>query len=435
MADPKYETQAVTGGDDTPSPRRSGRRNFVSTAAALGAAALALPSRAKADALNVAVLPPDIPPWTTQQGTPILTPPYGVPSAFEKKVVRHPHSRGVFRSEASSVTPLQDLHGVITPAGLHFERYHAGVPQIDPTLHRLIVHGQVERPLVFTMQDLLRFPSVSRTYFLECSGNTPGWTKGNPNATVADTHGLLSCSEWTGIPLAALLTEVGVLSSAHWVLAEGADAAAMTRSFPIEKAFDDALLAYAQNGEMLRPEQGYPLRLFLPGFEGNMSVKWLRRLKLGDEPFESREETSKYTDLMQDGRARQFTFVMEAKSVITSPSGGQHLDGPGFYEIRGIAWSGRGRITHAEISTDGGRSWKNAQLQEPVLAKCLTRFTLPWHWDGKPAVLQSRVRDETGYWQPTHAELVAARGLNSGYHYNGIHSWNVGADGAVTNDG
>ncbi len=285
------------------------------------------------------------------------------------------------------------------------------------------------------MQDLLRFPSISRTYFLECSGNTPGWTKGNPNATVADTHGLLSCSEWTGIPLAAVLAEVGAQSGARWVLAEGADAAAMTRSFPIEKAFDDALLAYAQNGEMLRPEQGYPLRLFLPGFEGNMSVKWLRRLKLGDAPFETREETSKYTDLMPDGRARQFTFVMEAKSVITSPPAGSISTVRGFYEIRGIAWSGRGRITHAEISTDGGRSWKNAQLQEPVLAKCLTRFTLPWHWDGKPAVLQSRVRDETGYWQPTHAELVAARGLNSGYHYNGIHSWNVGADGAVTNDG
>lgn len=411
-----------------PAPKNQGRRHFVSTAAALGAAALASPARAHA--------PPDadLPPWTTRQGAPVLSPSYGVPSNFEKNIVRHPHSHGTFPTAASSVTPLQDLHGIITPSGLHFERHHAGVPTIDPAQHRLLVHGLVDRPLIFSMQDLLRFPSVSRTYFLECSGNTPGWAKGTPNATVADTHGLLSCSEWTGIPLAAILAEAGAQDRARWILAEGADAAAMTRSFPIEKALDDALLAYGQNGEMLRPEQGYPLRLFLPGFEGNMSVKWLRRLKLGDAPFETREETSRYTDLMPDGRARQFTFVMEAKSVITFPSGGQNLNGPGFYEIRGIAWSGRGRITHVEISTDGGFSWQSAKLQAPVLKKCLTRFTVPWHWNGAPAVLQSRARDDTGYWQPTHADLVAARGLNSGYHYNGIHGWRVGADGAVTND-
>jgi sulfane dehydrogenase subunit SoxC len=415
-------------------PKSQGRRAFAAKAAALGAAALVTPtSRAHAVMPPPSTTPPNLPPWTTRQGAPVLASPYGIPSAFEKNVIRRPHSRGAFPTEASSVTPLQDLHGIITPSGLHYERHHAGVPAINPDEHRLLVHGLVDRPLIFTMNDLLRFPSITRTYFLECSGNTPGWTKSNPKTTVQDTHGLISCSEWTGLPLSAILAEAGAQNRASWVLAEGADAAAMTRSFPIAKALDDALLAYAQNGEMLRPEQGYPLRLFLPGFEGNMSVKWLRRLKLGDAPFETREETSKYTDLMPDGLARQFNFVMEAKSVITFPSGGQQLSGLGFYEIRGIAWSGRGRITQVEVSVDNGTTWMNANLQEPVLSKCLTRFTVPWHWNGQPAVLQSRARDDTGYWQPTRAALIAAYGTNYGYHYNGIHSWGVGPDGAVSN--
>jgi sulfane dehydrogenase subunit SoxC len=244
---------------------------------------------------------------------------------------------------------------------------------------------------------------------------------------------LLSCCEWTGILLSTLLAEVGVQNAARWILAEGSDAAAMTRSIPIDKAWDDAILAYAQNGERLRPEQGYPLRLFLPGFEGNMSVKWLRRLKLGDQPFESREETSKYTDLMPDGKARQFTFVMEAKSVITRPAGGQQLRGLGFHEIAGLAWSGRGRIHRVDVSTDGGASWRSAALQEPVLPKCLTRFRLPWNWDGGPALLQSRAVDETGYVQPPRAALVDVRGVNSGYHFNGIQSWQISLDGAISN--
>ncbi len=415
-------------------PKRQGRRALASKAAALGAAALVTPiSRAYAAVPPSSSLPPNLPPWTTLQGAPVLASPYGIPSQFEKNVIRRPHSRGAFPQAASSVTPLQDLHGIITPAGLHYERHHAGVPTINPDQHRLLVHGLVDRPFIFTMNDLLRFPSITRTYFLECSGNTPGYGKSNPKATVQDTHGLMSCSEWTGIPLSAVLAEVGAQNNARWVLAEGADASAMTRSIPIAKAFDDALLAYAQNGERLRPEQGYPLRLFLPGFEGNMSVKWLRRLKLGDAPFETREETSRYTELTPDGRARQFNFVMEAKSVITFPSGGQKLSGLGFYEIRGIAWSGRGRITQVEVSVDNGETWMNANLQEPVLSKCLTLFTLPWHWNGQPAILQSRARDDTGYWQPTHAELIATRGTNYGYHYNGIHSWTVGSDGAVSN--
>jgi sulfane dehydrogenase subunit SoxC len=241
------------------------------------------------------------------------------------------------------------------------------------------------------------------------------------------------CCEWTGVPLATLLAETGVRREAGWVLAEGADAAAMARSVPIAKALDDALVVYGQNGERLRPEQGYPLRLLLPGFEGNMNVKWLRRLKVGEQPWETREETSKYTDLMPDGRARQFTFVMEAKSVITRPSGGQRLTGgPGFYEISGLAWSGRGKIDKVEVSTDGGQTWSAAQLQQPVLSKALVRFRAPWRWPGGPALLQSRAVDETGYVQPRHAELVDARGLNSYYHYNAIQTWRVAPDGKVS---
>ena len=353
--------------------------------------------------------------------------PYGVPSSFERGVVRTGGGGTV------SLTPWQDLAGSVTPNGLHYERHHAGVPTIDPATHRLMIHGMVERPLVLTMDDILRLPSVSRMHFLECAGNSQGWDGEDPHTSVQDTHGLMSCAEWTGVPLAALLGDVGVRPGAAWILAEGADAAGMTRSVPVAKAMDDAILAYAQNGERLRPEQGYPLRLFLPGYEGNMSVKWLRRLKLGDKPFETREETSKYTDLMPDGSARQFTFVMEAKSVITAPSGGQRLTRHGFREITGIAWSGRGLVTQVEVSVDGGAHWQTAALQTPVLSKCVTRFRLPWHWEGAPAVLMSRATDETGYVQPTRAALVAARGHQSFYHFNAIQPWRVDAHGIVTN--
>ena len=291
-----------------------------------------------------------------------MSPPYGRPSRFEANVVRR-YRQGLpeppTRLSSFSLTPLQDLSGIITPNGLHYERHHAGTPTIDPLEHRLIVHGMVEKPMIFAMEDLRRFPSVSRVCFLECSGNTQNWGAPKPELTVQDTHGLLSCCEWTGVPLATILAEAGVKPEAKWMLAEGADAAAMTRSIPIEKALDDALLAYAQNGERLRPEQGYPLRLLLPGYEGNANVKWLRRLKLGAEPFQTREETSKYTMLMPDGVARQFNFVMEAKSVITFPSGGQRLGSPGFYEISGLAWSGHGQ----------GRAGRGDDRRRRVLAR------------------------------------------------------------------
>jgi Sulfite oxidase and related enzymes len=350
---------------------------------------------------------------------------YGQRSAFEQ-AVRIP------RSWWASLTPLQDSYGIVTPSALHFERHHNGVPIIDPERHRLMIHGMVEQPWAFTMEDLKRFPAVSRLAFIECSGNSAIEWRAPTGHTVQQTHGLTSTSEWTGVALKTVLREVGVKSDASWMLAEGRDAAAMTRSLPLAALLEEALLCYAQNGEPLRPEQGYPLRLLLPGWEGNTCIKWLRRLKLGAAPFMTREETSQYTDLMPDGTARQFTMVMEAKSVITSPSGGQRIH-PGFIDIRGFAWSGRGRIVQVEVSTDGGRSWQQTELQEPILSKCHTRFRLPWRWNGEAVILQSRCLDETGYLQPSRVALVAVRGMNSVYHYNAIQSWNVAADGQVTN--
>jgi sulfane dehydrogenase subunit SoxC len=403
------------------------RRRVLKGAALLAGGAAA----GRAASQPTSNLPPNVPEWMKTQGAPVLTPPYGLPSPFEKDVVRIQRTKTPTETAATTLTPLQDLTGIITPNGLHFERDHGGVPAIDPAQHRLMVHGLVERPLIFTMDELMRFPSVSRLHFIECSGNG-SYEVLAPDTTAQVSRGLISCCEWTGVLLSTVLNEAGVKPSAAWILAEGADAAAVTRSVPIEKAMDDAILAYAQNGERLRPEQGYPLRLLLPGFEGNMNIKWLRRVKVGDQPFQTREETSKYSDLMPDGTARQFTFVMEANSIITFPSGGQKLHGPGFYEISGLAWSGRGAITGVEVSTDGGHTWRRAALQEPVLTKCLTRFRLPWTWDGAPALIMSRSIDETRYVQPSRAELVAVRGVNSYYHYNAIQPWQVAGDGSVT---
>jgi len=376
-------------------------------------------------------LPPNVPEWMKTPGDPMGSQPYGTPSRFEKDVIKNiPKDLPQYLS-ASGRTPLQDLDGIITPNGLFYERHHGGVPTIDPAEHRLMLHGLVDKPLIFTMDEIRRFPSESHIYFLECSGN-PDYEKPY-GKTASDLVGLLSCAEWTGVSLRLVLQEAGLKAGAKWVVAEGADAAALTRSVPIEKCLDDAMLVYSQNGERLRPQQGYPLRLLLPGFEGNMNVKWLRRLRVAAEPTYSREETSKYTDLMPDGSAREFTFYMEAKSIITRPSGGQRLIAPGFQEISGIAGSGRGKIKRVDVSVDDGRSWQSAELQEPVLMRALTRFRLPWRWDGRPAVIQSRAIDETGYVQPTLAELLAVRGENYYYHNNAIWPWRIAADGEVTN--
>jgi len=334
------------------------------------------------------------------------------------------------RSGAASGTPHQDLCGTITPADLHFERHHAGVPEIDPKTYSLLIHGMVERPMVFTLADLKRFPAVSRVHFLECSGNFGGRT-GSAELTPQQLAGLTSTSEWTGVALATLFREVGARPQAKWFLAEGQDAALLTRSIPVAKAYDDALIAYGQNGEAIRPEQGYPARLFLPGWEGNASVKWLRRIELSDHPFMTREETSKYTDPMADGTARIFSFLMDARSLITYPAYPVTIS-RGWVEINGIAWTGSGKIARVDVSTDGGTTWSQAKLQEPVLSKAHTRFRHLWNWTGGEAVIMSRAVDEAGYVQPTRTDLIASRGVSSvGYHLNPITGWLVRPDGTV----
>jgi sulfane dehydrogenase subunit SoxC len=392
-----------------------------------GAAALA-----GATLLTARAAPPDLPEWMKTPGAGMR--PYGERSPRESQVQRFVGSQPGTTGSGASRTPLEALEGIITPSSLHFERHHSGVPDIDPAQHQVLIHGLVERPLIFSMDALARYPMVSRIQFLECSGNSGALNNAEPaQQTAGGLHGLVSCSDWTGVPLAALLEEAGVRPEGRWVLAEGADSAAMSRSVPMAKAMDDAILAIYQNGERLRPEQGYPVRLFLPGYEGNMSVKWLRRIKVTAEPTMTKDETSKYSDLQLNGRALLFTFPMEVKSVITSPSGMQTMQGPGLYQISGLAWSGFGRIRRVEVSADGGKSFAEAALDGPVLPQALTRFRMPWRWDGSPSVLMSRAVDETGAVQPTRAALLAARGAAWRYHYNAIQSWNIAAAGAVSN--
>jgi sulfane dehydrogenase subunit SoxC len=355
--------------------------------------------------------------------------PYGERSPYEKAVRWTRDSKTP--ETGSSFTPLQDSVGILTPSSLHYERHHGGIPDIDPAKHRLLIHGKVDRPLSLGVADIRRLPSVSRILFLECGGNSGGEWSPAGGADVQRSHGLLSGSEWTGVPLSLLLQQAGVQPGASWVIAEGADACRMERSIPIAKAMDDILVAYGQNGEALRPAQGYPLRLIIPGWEGNTNVKWLHSLKLADQAYMARDETAKYSDLMPDGKARIFTYAMEAKSVITFPSGGQVLPGPGLYEITGLAWSGKGKIERVETTTDGGKTWIKAKLQEPRLPIALTRFRVAWRFEGRETTIASRAVDETGYVQPTREALVAVRGVNSGYHYNGIKFWSVRANGIV----
>jgi sulfane dehydrogenase subunit SoxC len=331
-------------------------------------------------------------------------------------------------SETSSRTPLQDMYGMITPSDLHFERHHSGVPVIDPAKYELTIHGMVERPMVFTLADLKRFPSVSRICFIECSGN---FRTGKETMTPQDICGLTSQSEWTGVMLSTLFREVGVRPRATWFLAEGSDAALMTRSIPVSKGWDDAMIVYAQNGEAIRPEQGYPARLLLPGWEGNTSIKWIRRIECADHPFMTREETSKYTEEVKDGKVRQFSFDMDARSIITFPAYPVQLP-KGWVEIRGLAWSGRGKIKKVEVSTDAGRSWKPAELQGPVLDKAHTVFRYLWYWNGVETEILSRATDETDYLQPALSQLVTARGADmGGYHLNPVTAWNIKPDGRV----
>lgn len=404
------------------------RRDLLAGAASLVGAAAWIGSAGEAEGQVPAESParPAVPPDATKlQGAP--TSAVGARSPFEV-----PARTPTGETFGSSMTPLQDLTGTITPADLHFERHHAGVPALDPLRHELIVHGLVERPMVFTLADLQRLPAITRTCFVECSGNgRASFRDPKPDMTPQRAAGMTANSEWTGVPVAQLFREVGVQPAAEWFLAEGGDACLLARSVPVAKGWDDAMIAWAQNGEPLRPAQGYPFRLLLPGYEGNMCVKWLRRLELGTAPWMTRWETSKYTDPLHDGTARRFSFVMDAASIITSPAAPRSLAGAGWWPVSGLAWSGRGRITRVEVSMDGGATWRDAELTGPVLPKAHTRFQTMWEWDGREAVLLSRATDETGYVQPTRAALLAARGPGTDYHANHQRGWRVRADGAV----
>ena len=406
------------------------RRFFIKQGIALfgagGLAAVSGPSARAAD-------PAQLLPWMQFPGAGMSG--YGSPAKYESRVARTLiQSKPGTTGSGASRTPIDALDGMITPNGLHFERHHSGVPDIDPEKHRLLIHGLVKRPLIFTVEALLRYPMVSRIHFLECSGNSLVMFGPTPPAlTCGQVHGLVSCSEWTGVPLRLLLEEAGADLTAPWILAEGADAAGMSRSVPMAKALDDAFLALYQNGERLRPENGYPVRLLLPGYEGNMNVKWLRRLKVTSTPNMTKDETSRYTDLQADGKSLMFTYPMDVKSVITRPSPGVALQAPGLYEVSGIAWSGHGTIKQVDVSADGGQTWAAAALSDPVLPRALTRFRIAWKWNGAPAVLKSRAIDETGAVQPTRDALVSAHGTNAIFHYNAIQAWQVETTGEVKN--
>src|SRR5258708_4742055 len=409
--------------------RASNRRAFLKRTAALAAGAA---SGSAAQAAGTKELAGRA--WERVYGAPFAG--YGQPSRFEQPVMRHivrPYG-DLAPGSGVALSPIEGRGGKMRGSSWHNGSNHSGTPDIDPKQHQLLLHGLVARPLAFSVQALLGYPMTSRIVFLECSGNSNRALAPQPLQVPAGMlHGNVACSEWTGIPLRVLLEEAGVQPQAKWLLAEGADSAHMSRSVPLEKALDDALIALYQNGERLRPEHGYPVRLLLPGWEGNMSVKWLRRIKLTDGPTHTKDETSKYTDPLPDGRALQFTYEMGVKSVITRPSSTMQLAGTGFHEISGIAWSGAGRIRRVEVSTDGGQTWAEAAVTGADRAKARGRLRPPRQWQGAAAVLQSRATDEKGNVQPARREWQARFAPDIRFHNNSIVSWAVGTDGSVKN--
>jgi sulfane dehydrogenase subunit SoxC len=379
-------------------------------------------------------------PWSLEMGS--VVPAYQVPSRFEKDVVRtRSNPNNEFRNSHAR-TPHHLLQGTVTPNGLFFSISHSGLPDIDPAQHKLVIHGLVRQPLVYTVESLSRYPMVTRMHFVECSGNSAPMFSNEPlQVTAQALHGLVSNAEWTGVLLSTLLEETGIDPKATWLLAEGADSLGLHRSVPIKKALDDAMIALYQNGERIQPGNGYPMRLLLPGYQGNMNIKHVRRIKLIDQPAMSFYEAKTYSQILPNGKMWLFHFTQEVKSFITHPSFGHALKAPGFYEVSGIAYSGNGRISRVMVSADGGKSWAQAALQAPVLPKAFTRFRMPWRWEGQPVVLQSRAWDEAGNVQPTRAEFVAARGQTEkpvasplvfpNQHYNSITSWGIDSKGEV----
>ena len=411
---------------------RPSRRAFLSGGAAAGAAAVAATARAGGEPVITDMTQQ---PWTQFPGEGVDARPYGSPSEFESHVVRR-NVPWLTADATSSVnfTPLHELDGIITPSGLCFERHHGGIAEIDPAKWRLMINGLVETPLVFTLEDLLRFPRVNRVHFLECAANSGMEWRGAQLNGCQFTHGMIHNVMYTGVRLSDILNEAGLKGSAKWLLPEGGDAAAMTRSVPLEKAMDDCIVAFKMNGEMLRPEQGYPARLVVPGWEGNMWVKWIRRIEVGDKPWHHREETSKYTDLMANGKARRFTWEMDVKSVITNPSPQAPIThGKGQTVLSGVAWSGRGTVKEVHVTRDGGVNWHKARIDGPSLDRSMHRFYHEFDWDGSPLLLQSRAVDSEGHVQPTKDALRKVRGTNSIYHNNAIQTWAVNSDGEAEN--
>jgi sulfane dehydrogenase subunit SoxC len=423
---------------------KAGRRDFVRGAFAAALAGIASPAAmAQANPVPGDGGDPNIlelPAHSKGLGQPVVSDGYGKPSKYEANVQRR-SSPGLTQTTQASVSfaPLQSLFGIVTPSGLHFERHHQGWWDVDPSRHRLMINGSDEKmlktPKVFTVDELMRLPSVSRFHFIECGANT-GMEWGNVAVpTCQYTHGMLSCSEFTGVPLKILLDMAGVdYRRGRYLLAEGADGSSMTRTIPMELVESgEVVVAYGQNGEMLRPEQGYPLRLVVPGVQGVSWVKYLRRIEVGDQPYGTKDEVIHYVDLQPGGLLRHYSSTQECKSVITTPSGGQVLLDKGYYQISGLAWSGKGQVKRVDVSVDGGRNWKSARLQDPVMSKCLTRFSLDWVWDGNPVLVQSRAMDDSGYVQPTYKQLRAVRGTRSIYHNNAIQTWLVQNSGEVKN--
>jgi sulfane dehydrogenase subunit SoxC len=409
----------------------SGRRRFLKHAAALAGVAAGAGAGAE---------------WAARGQTPK---PEAKP---EGQAEAHDHRELLRRGARFSVdhityyTPLQDYAGIITPASLHFVQYHAShFPDIDAKDHRLTIHGLVDRPMSFSMDDLKRLPSVSRVHFVECHANSSPMihNQGNENMglPVQFIHGMASNSEWTGVPLSVLLNEVGVQKEASWLVYEGADPGKFSHTMPLAKAMDDCLVAYGQNGEPVRVEQGYPIRMIVPGWEGPFNVKYLSHIKVVDEPYHTWNESMNHSVMRADigGKSRWYHFEWGPKSVITRPSAGLAIPRPGYVEITGLAWSGGGVVKKVDVSTDGGQTWKEAKLQAPVLPKAHTRFNFDWAWDGQEAVIQSRCTDEGGEVQPSRAELYKNWGIvgaeaekpNRAIHFNAMQPWKVARDGSV----
>ncbi|MEK0163216.1 sulfite dehydrogenase [Phaeobacter sp. A36a-5a] len=417
---------------DKPKQTSRSRRQFLAGAAAVGAGAVASRSAGAATPDPLII---EVQDWASGLGDGVDTTPYGLPIKYESDVVRR-NVEWLTADTISSInfTPIHALDGTITPQGCAFERHHSGAIELRKDDYRLMINGLVDTPLVFTYADLERFPRENRVYFCECAANSGMEWAGAQLNGAQFTHGMIHNMEYSGVPLRNLLEEAGVNPAGKWVYVEGADASSNGRSIPLEKAMDDVLVAFKANGEALRKEHGYPVRLVVPGWEGNMWVKWLRRIEVMAGPVESREETSKYTDTLANGISRKWTWEMDAKSVVTSPSPQAPIThGAGPLVITGLAWSGRGAITGVDVSLDGGKTWTEARLAAPGTDKALTRFYLDINWDGSEMLLQSRARDASGYVQPTKAQLREVRGLNSIYHNNAIQTWWVKANGEAEN--